>query len=256
MEDSTLNAGCLQKLERRKAKAKQWAIRNREHRRQYMLRYVAANKQHRRETFRVWRIKNRERRNAYKRAWAKSHPESVRLTLQKWKRNNPEKARASILKSRIKRRDKTKAYHRIYCKSYYLKNRDSIKSKTKQYIQAHPEVARRSRLNWQRNHPESYRAHTAAGHVKRKARMRGALVGDKKVCKIIRRWKKEPQFICYYCNEQYLNSRLHIDHVIPISKGGKHSSDNICKSCDSCNLKKRNKDNSELPFLDQRLFAV
>ena len=43
--------------------------------------------------------------------------------------------------------------------------------------------------------------------------------------------------MCYYCNCE-LDEKKHLDHYIPLSKGGTHSIDNVVWSCASCNLKK------------------
>lgn len=40
---------------------------------------------------------------------------------------------------------------------------------------------------------------------------------------------------CQYCGS---NKQLTLDHVIPISKGGKHSWDNVVAACESCNNRK------------------
>ena len=44
---------------------------------------------------------------------------------------------------------------------------------------------------------------------------------------------------CYYCGE-LLNGNVHIDHYIPLSKGGGHTPSNLVASCPSCNLRKHN----------------
>ena len=40
---------------------------------------------------------------------------------------------------------------------------------------------------------------------------------------------------CPYCRK---NEAQHIDHIIPIGKGGSHTWDNICVACDMCNKMK------------------
>lgn len=42
---------------------------------------------------------------------------------------------------------------------------------------------------------------------------------------------------CIYCNGKY----EHLDHIIPISKGGSHTKNNLAPSCAKCNLSKHNK---------------
>ena len=48
--------------------------------------------------------------------------------------------------------------------------------------------------------------------------------------------------LCYWCGGKININNLHIDHYIPISKGGEHSIDNLVVSCNKCNLSKQAKD--------------
>lgn len=43
---------------------------------------------------------------------------------------------------------------------------------------------------------------------------------------------------CYYCKKKVIGSSLHMDHVVPLSKGGAHASYNLVVSCSTCNVKK------------------
>ena len=47
---------------------------------------------------------------------------------------------------------------------------------------------------------------------------------------------------CYWCNTKLNKKNTHLDHFIPLSKGGLHTIDNLVLSCSCCNLKKSNKD--------------
>lgn len=49
---------------------------------------------------------------------------------------------------------------------------------------------------------------------------------------------KRNNFKCFYCNEFIETKTWHLDHVIPISKGGLNSNENIVSSCKECNLMK------------------
>lgn len=46
---------------------------------------------------------------------------------------------------------------------------------------------------------------------------------------------------CCYCGKRFPSSELNLDHVIPRSRGGKTTWDNIVTSCVGCNIKKGNK---------------
>ena len=50
-------------------------------------------------------------------------------------------------------------------------------------------------------------------------------------------------FTCQYCITQFPKSQLTIDHVLPLSKGGKTVWDNISTACMPCNGKKGNNEN-------------
>jgi 5-methylcytosine-specific restriction endonuclease McrA len=49
------------------------------------------------------------------------------------------------------------------------------------------------------------------------------------------------RFRCQYCGEKFPSSQLTFEHVIPRSKGGVTSWENIVAACDPCNLAKGNR---------------
>ena len=48
-------------------------------------------------------------------------------------------------------------------------------------------------------------------------------------------------FVCQYCNNPFPQKQLTLDHVIPISRGGKTSWENIVSACNPCNSHKGSK---------------
>jgi 5-methylcytosine-specific restriction endonuclease McrA len=46
------------------------------------------------------------------------------------------------------------------------------------------------------------------------------------------------QGICHLCGQPVARENLHFDHVIPLARGGSHTTDNVRVSHDVCNLKK------------------
>lgn len=44
--------------------------------------------------------------------------------------------------------------------------------------------------------------------------------------------------LCHYCR---MERKLTLDHVIPLSKGGRHTKENVVPACGPCNSKKRDK---------------
>ena len=47
--------------------------------------------------------------------------------------------------------------------------------------------------------------------------------------------------ICQYCHQKFSEKRLTIDHVVPLSKGGRHEWTNVVTACSACNNKKGDK---------------
>ena len=53
-------------------------------------------------------------------------------------------------------------------------------------------------------------------------------------------WRRKiARGICYYCGAKVGNKNLTMDHLIPLSRGGTSSRDNIVPACKECNNKKK-----------------
>lgn len=53
------------------------------------------------------------------------------------------------------------------------------------------------------------------------------------------------RYHCCYCGRCYSSNELNLEHIIPRSRGGKSSWDNVVTSCIACNLKKGGKSVAE-----------
>lgn len=54
-------------------------------------------------------------------------------------------------------------------------------------------------------------------------------------------WKNKCQKgICHYCGRQVDPSEITMDHIVPLSKGGKSEKNNVIPCCKDCNNKKKN----------------
>lgn len=49
------------------------------------------------------------------------------------------------------------------------------------------------------------------------------------------------RFCCQYCGKRFTSHELTFDHLIPRSRGGKTTWDNVVMACEPCNSKKANK---------------
>lgn len=169
----------------------------------------------------------------YKLRWYHAHKEQA----AEYRRKNRETLRA---KAREYYRSLPVEKRRSYLKSWYAKNRERQLAKNLENQRRNRDAANIRFKRFALRHPER----VAENQAKRRARVMGAIVGDSRS---ILRWKERvkssPVFICYYCSVAHSICELHIDHVIPLAKGGKHSLENLATSCADCNFSK----NAKLP---------
>ncbi len=45
--------------------------------------------------------------------------------------------------------------------------------------------------------------------------------------------------VCYYCGRSTPSKELTMDHIVPISRGGKSTKNNVVTACKGCNNKKK-----------------
>ncbi len=58
-------------------------------------------------------------------------------------------------------------------------------------------------------------------------------------------WKRQrAKGICHYCKQSFPASELTMDHIVPLSRGGKSTKGNVVPACKECNTRKKD----DLPF--------
>jgi len=66
---------------------------------------------------------------------------------------------------------------------------------------------------------------------------------EKQKAKALRKsqwWKnKIASGICHYCQQKFPPDQLTMDHVVPLSRGGRSTRNNIVPCCKECNNKKK-----------------
>jgi 5-methylcytosine-specific restriction endonuclease McrA len=182
-----------------------------------------------------------DKRHDEKKRWRLSHPQSVRRSNRKQYYKNRAARLAYCKDYRRKNEARIAAWMKIYAAKRYRENREKILAQTAAYAKSHPEVRRRCALNYRANHPERVRIQRSACAHRRKARLKNCQVGDAGVSRLIASWKKEKTFTCSYCRLEFPINKLHVDHIRPLSKGGSHTKENICKACGPCNIRKRDR---------------
>lgn len=149
--------------------------------------------------------------------------------------------------NKLKNRERTRAYYKKYpeknrerARRYVEKNRSKINEKMRIYRKEHPEEYKKNLLKQKENYIK--RRKTVEFKIQRNnynSKRRSFL---KKVGKFTKNeWKDKLKHFnnsCAFCKTK---ERLEVDHIIPISKGGKNTIDNLQPLCKSCNSSKSNK---------------
>ena len=139
-------------------------------------------------------------------------------------------------------KDPAKAKERA--KAWKLQNSELVKSRAKEYRESDPERYRGYALSWSKRNPEKvaeaakrYREANPEAYRetvrRRRARKRGAPTFDvsgRDIARLLTRHRG----CCAYCNEP-LSDGYHIDHVVPLSRGGYNGIGNYLPSCPTCN---------------------
>lgn len=116
-------------------------------------------------------------------------------------------------------------------KAWRASNPEKVRARQAAYYVAHHEQVAAQQLGYRRAHPEQARA----DHARRRLRIgksRGQKLQPGEWEAILRTYS----YRCAYCG--FKHKRLTMDHVVPVSKGGKHVASNIVPACKPCNSKK------------------
>lgn len=143
-------------------------------------------------------------RNEVSRQWGKDHPDKRAIYSKNWINNHRPQ------KNALKRA----SYHR-----HKNEQREEIRARNRASYKRHPENAKASK-------------------ARRKAKLYNA--GGHFTAKDVRRIGELQNWRCWWCGKKCRN-KYHIDHRVPLSKGGTNWPDNLVITCSFCNLSKGNK---------------
>jgi len=142
----------------------------------------------------------------------------------KWSQSHPEQSRESV-------------------RRYYTANSEKKREYSRKWHIKHPEKKREYDHKWHADHPEQSRK----TKLQRRAREKGATV---EVVDLEFIWNRA-NGICYLCGNPIKPDDCHYDHVIPLSKGGSHTTDNLRPTHPRCNLSKGTR---IIKWIQERLF--
>lgn len=142
----------------------------------------------------------------YAKKWRAEHKESELARYERYRKENAEKVRAAARERMRKKR---------------AENAAQVAEYERQYRKDNPEKV-------------------AQWHAKKRAARYGAKAGDTVTAKEWRDIKRRYSNHCVYCLKPF--ARLQMDHVVALSKGGRHIAYNIVPACAPCNNSKHAND--------------
>lgn len=166
-----------------------------------------------------------------RRTYCAGNPEKVRETNAMSRERNGHKynqQRRQKLASNPDLRQKM----RLACRDWYRKNHEYALLQKRAYVAENKEKVKECNLRSRLKNPGRIKAH----NVNRKALVRKAQ-GKLTKADISQQFEHQNRQ-CYWCKSSLKDHTFHVDHLVPISRGGAHDPGNIVISCQTCNLSK------------------
>jgi 5-methylcytosine-specific restriction endonuclease McrA len=176
---------------------------------------------------------------AYGRRWRDTHPGAAVVATRRWLKSHPEYAavrRASQREhasSDLRFRNK----RRLRCAQWRVENPEKYAAGRRRYV-SHNADQIRAKDRARRSTIKGRKAHTERC-AERKRRKRAG--GGRMPSGYIARLFEKQQGQCAACKCELRVNGQHVDHVVPIARGGKHCESNVQLLCPLCNLRKNSK---------------
>lgn len=126
-----------------------------------------------------------------------------------------------------------------YFRDHYARHADARRQKMRDAYPSRKDDANRRVKEWGENNPEKRRIISMAYKARRRAQESGGITTAD-----LAAWISEQSKVCHWCGVD-CNEAFHVDHVMPLARGGKHESENLVIACPRCNLSKSAKDPEE-----------
>lgn len=182
------------------------------------------------EQVRAWRANNKERHAATAKAWNEANPDKVKERAKRWRERHPDRAKAAKKRWEAKNPDKVKAHKR----TDYERHKDHINAKKAEWNERNKERRSERRRQWVAENRDRIRFHNNKRKLLERVEVPDELgFGE---------WEAMVEA----CGNQCIvpdckASPVTKDHIIPLSKGGRHHISNIQPLCGPCNSRKGTK---------------
>jgi 5-methylcytosine-specific restriction endonuclease McrA len=150
-----------------------------------------------------------DQRKIYKAEYNSKHKEQNRVSHREWQRNHPENCK----------RDRNKQY---------IKNKDLRIEQAAQWTKNNPEKRKEISRRSYKKHPETH-----WNRRKREYNLPGSGITPKEWEEL----KSKYDHKCVYCGKE---TKLTLDHIVPVTADGPNDISNVVPACKSCNSSKNN----------------
>ena len=160
------------------------------------------------------------------REWRAANPQRARDRQNTWRRLNPEKCKEYQARDWEKHGERRRANNRARWP----------RIAAQQHIKA-AEWRLANPVRVLENHRAWYKLNkfkVILSNHRRRALQDGNLATPSDIHKIL----VSQEFKCKYCKQRIRRSEFHVDHVVPLIRGGSNGLDNLCIACIRCNLSK------------------
>lgn len=179
-----------------------------------------------REYMRQWRAANKERLQAYRKEYRAANLEREQERDRQRYRSDPEGQRARV-------------------KDYYERNREQVVAREAARRDARRERYRSADKKWRDTHPERQQAKLKAWHLanpgknadysaKRRARIDAQDPNPETIDRMAIYDRDGGR--CHICRRHVSRASFHLDHLVPIARGGLHRAENVAIAHPRCNL--------------------
>ena len=134
------------------------------------------------------------------------------------------------------RRPEIAAAKREYDRARFARLGDQYRARALAHYEANKEYRKERIREWGKKNPERRKATTQSYKHRRRTVERAGMSGP-----ALEKWKKAQVKVCYWCGSK-CDGSFHVDHYVPLSKGGRHEESNLVIACRDCNYRKHAKD--------------
>lgn len=198
-----------------------------EYQRDYKREYRAANREALAEYNRAWYEANRDRNAARSRAWAGANPERTAEISRGHYERNRERVNARSREWKAAHPETVAERNRVYKQRYNEENSEEIAERNRNYRRANRQRLIEYDRQRRRADPVKYAEYRRA----RRARLKGVISEPYTRDQV---WALT-HGVCWLCNTPITTDEWHIEHRLPLSKGGSDTLANLAPAHPECN---------------------